>query len=123
MIPCIEINEDSHWIPCKRDAYLETLKALLQLIPLNKVTTYKHLSKLLKTSPRAIGALLKRNDQPIVVPCHRVVRSDRIVGGYTWKGSQNPDFKKRLLILEGVQINKDKVSANFLCSPYERLTR
>lgn len=45
---------------------------------------------------RAVGAALKANPIPIVIPCHRVLRSDGSLGGYA--GGQS--MKQRLLALE-----------------------
>lgn len=45
---------------------------------------------------RAVGTACATNPLPIVVPCHRVVRSDGSVGGYVG----GPDVKKTLLTLE-----------------------
>ncbi|MEK7210967.1 MAG: MGMT family protein, partial [Candidatus Binatota bacterium] len=45
---------------------------------------------------RAVGNALGRNPIPIIVPCHRVVRSDGTLGGY----ALGLDWKKRLLDLE-----------------------
>ena len=47
---------------------------------------------------RAIGNAMRRNPCPIVVPCHRVVRSDGSIGGYS--GELGVSFKKRLLEME-----------------------
>lgn len=46
---------------------------------------------------RAVGGALGRNPVAIVVPCHRVVRSDGSLGGY----GGGVEFKERLLALEG----------------------
>lgn len=46
---------------------------------------------------RAAGSACATNPLPIVVPCHRVVRSDGSVGGY----AGGPDAKQALLALEG----------------------
>lgn len=46
---------------------------------------------------RAVGGALGRNPVGIVVPCHRVVRSDGSLGGYTG----GVEWKRRLLTLEG----------------------
>jgi methylated-DNA-[protein]-cysteine S-methyltransferase len=46
---------------------------------------------------RAVGTACATNPLPIVVPCHRVVRSDGSPGGY----AGGPDAKRRLLTLEG----------------------
>lgn len=75
---------------------------LLQLIPPGMVTTYSSLAKVLGTSPRVVGMLMARNPDPIVVPCHRVVRSDGSLGGYSMGG---PRVKRRLLELEGVEFD------------------
>ena len=47
---------------------------------------------------RAVGSALARNPVPIVIPCHRVVRSDGAVGDYAF-GSQ---MKRELLVHEGM---------------------
>ena len=48
-------------------------------------------------SVRAVGTALGRNPIPILVPCHRVVRSDGSVGQYAF----GPDVKHQLLVREG----------------------
>jgi methylated-DNA-[protein]-cysteine S-methyltransferase len=45
---------------------------------------------------RATGTACARNPLPVVVPCHRVVRSDGTAGGY----AGGPDAKRALLALE-----------------------
>ncbi len=47
---------------------------------------------------RAVGTALKKNPYTIIVPCHRVVRSDGSLGNY----ALGPDLKRRLLEKEGV---------------------
>lgn len=49
---------------------------------------------------RAVGNALAKNPVPIVVPCHRVLRSDGRIGG--WSGL--PGWKERLLELEGITL-------------------
>ena len=46
---------------------------------------------------RAVGNALGRNPVPIIVPCHRVIRTDRTLGGYT--GGLR--YKRALLGIEG----------------------
>ncbi|MCX8184990.1 MAG: MGMT family protein [Sulfolobales archaeon] len=88
----------------------EILFILLQLIPLGKVTTYNSLAKILKTSPRAVGRMLKQNEQPIAIPCHRVIESSRYLGGYSVNGKNMRDFKLKLLKLEEVSFTGCRVS-------------
>jgi O-6-methylguanine DNA methyltransferase len=48
---------------------------------------------------RAVGSALAHNPVPLVVPCHRVVRSDGTIGRYSMGGSDN---KRRILAAEGL---------------------
>jgi len=53
-------------------------------IPLGEVRSYKWVAKK-AGSPgafRAVGQILKRNPYPIIIPCHRVIKSDSKLGGY-----------------------------------------
>ncbi len=70
-----------------------TVIDLICKIPYGHTVTYKWIASKLKTSPRAIGQALKRNPLPIVIPCHRVIKSDRTLGGY----SLGIDVKKWLI--------------------------
>lgn len=84
-----------------------TVYKLLAMIPEGKVTTYGELAKALgrPRAARMIGQILKRNPNPIIVPCHRVVRSNGDIGGYAY-GSH---AKRRLLEKEGLKISKGRV--------------
>ncbi len=48
---------------------------------------------------RAVGTALAHNPVPLVVPCHRVVRSDGLIGQYSMGG---PEAKRRILAAEGL---------------------
>jgi O-6-methylguanine DNA methyltransferase len=48
---------------------------------------------------RAVGTALAHNPVPLVVPCHRVVRSDGMIGQYSMGGSE---AKRRVLAAEGL---------------------
>lgn len=72
--------------------------------------TYKQIAKALKTSPRAVAKILSQNLQPIKIPCHRVVRSDGKIGGYTFKGKRKDKMKIKLLRKEGVKIKHKSLS-------------
>ena len=49
---------------------------------------------------RAAGSALARNPIPIVIPCHRVLRSGGVIGNY----GGGPEMKARLLRMEGAQV-------------------
>lgn len=73
-------------------------------IPKGKVRTYKELAKLIgkPKSSRAVANACGKNPYPIKIPCHRVIRSDGSLGGYSGKGGIKT--KKNLLKKEGVII-------------------
>lgn len=72
-------------------------KAVLS-IPLGEVRSYKWVASEAGSAGawRAVGTILKNNPYPLVVPCHRVVKSDKKTGGYVF-GIKN---KRMLLDLE-----------------------
>lgn len=54
-------------------------------------------------SVRAVGSALGRNPVPLLVPCHRVVRTDGGIGQYSLGG---PDNKRRMLEAEGLDLGR-----------------
>lgn len=83
-------------------------KKLLK-VPKGKVTTYSELAKAvgLKNGQRAIGQIMNKNPYPVIIPCHRVVKSDGKIGGYFY--GQN--VKTKMLSEEGIQIENGKVQS------------
>ena len=81
-------------------------KKLLQ-VPKGKVTTYGELAKAvgLKNGQRAIGMIMKKNLFPVIVPCHRVVKSDGKIGGYEY----GERVKSKMLANEGIKIKDGKI--------------
>ena len=70
----------------------------LQRIPYGKTKSYGQIAKKFNTSPRYIGNVCGLNQHLLVVPCHRVVRSDNTLGGFSSLGGIK--LKKRLIDLE-----------------------
>ena len=84
----------------------EKCYALLKLIPEGKVTTYREIARALNTKAwRAVGSAMAKNKNLMIVPCHRVVRSDGSVGQYALGSNK----KSELLLNEGVEITKGRV--------------
>lgn len=52
---------------------------------------------------RAVGSTMADNPVPLIIPCHRVVRSDGRIGNYSLGG---PEHKTELLSLEGVDLER-----------------
>jgi len=79
---------------------------LLKQIPKGKVTTYREMASAMGTKAwRAVGTAMAKNKNLIVIPCHRVVRSDGTIGQY----ALGTDKKVALLENEGVKISNRKV--------------
>jgi len=90
-----------------KNNFNEKCYALLKLIPEGKVTTYKEMSTALHTKAwRAVGSAMAKNKKLFVVPCHRVIRSDGVIGQY----ALGTDKKIELLLEEGISITKGKVN-------------
>jgi methylated-DNA-[protein]-cysteine S-methyltransferase len=71
-------------------------------VPFGHVDTYAGIARRIGNpkATRAVGNALGRNPIPVIVPCHRVIRSDASLGGYTG----GIGIKQRLLNLEGITL-------------------
>lgn len=72
-------------------------------IPYGAMVSYGELAKMagFPGAARAAGSVMRSNIFPLLIPCHRVIRSDGTMGGYC--GSQEGEdvlLKQRLLSLE-----------------------
>lgn len=74
-------------------------KACLK-IPRGKTATYKQIAAMIgkPNSARAVGNALGKNPFAPYVPCHRVLKSDGSIGGYSGRGGTAT--KKKLLAME-----------------------
>jgi methylated-DNA-[protein]-cysteine S-methyltransferase len=72
-------------------------------IPRGKVSTYAGIAGYLgkAQAARAVGAALANNPFPLIIPCHRAIKSDGTLGGF--QGGM--DMKRTLLKMEGVPFN------------------
>jgi O-6-methylguanine DNA methyltransferase len=81
----------------EREVLLKTAE-----IPMGEVRTYSWVASEIgkPRAMRAVGSALAKNPIPVFIPCHRVVRSDGIIGNY---GLGGPDAKRSILAAEGVE--------------------
>ena len=81
-------------------------KKLLE-VPKGKITTYGELAKAvgLKNGQRAVGKIMNKNPYPVIIPCHRVVKSDGKIGGYAY----GEEIKSDMLTKEGIRIKNGKI--------------
>ena len=76
----------------------------LKKIPRGKVTSYLEVAKAIGKPKafRAVANAVGKNPYPPLIPCHRVIRSDGSLGGYSGKGGIKE--KRRLLLKEKVNL-------------------
>jgi len=76
-------------------------------IPPGRVTTYGEIARALGDVrlSRAVGNALYRNPRPVETPCHRVVKSNGSLGGY----SRGVSEKIKLLQKEGILIKDNRI--------------
>lgn len=76
----------------------------LKKIPRGKVKTYSDVAKAIgkPLAVRAVANAIAKNPYSPRIPCHRVIRSDGSLGGYSGKGGVKT--KKLLLKKEGITI-------------------
>lgn len=93
-------NKKSFSIPIKTEGtdfqkkvWQEVLK-----IPYGETRSYKDIAININNSKacRAVGTAIKNNPIPIIIPCHRVIKSNKDIGNYAY----GIDIKKELLNLE-----------------------
>ncbi len=76
----------------------------LQQIPYGQIRSYGDVARAVGNprGARAVGLANKRNCIPIVIPCHRVIRTNGDIGGY----DSGLHIKRALLELEGVKLSR-----------------
>ena len=75
----------------------------LQTIPWGSVCSYQDVAKGVGSprAARAVGNICRGNPFPLLIPCHRVIRSDGEIGRYT----PDPSLKRQLLHFEGATLS------------------
>ena len=70
----------------------------LRKIKKGKTKSYGEIAKRLRLSPRYVGKICGQNQHILAIPCHRVIRSDNSLAGFSTTGGTN--LKKKLLEFE-----------------------
>jgi len=90
-------------VPAVLDGFSPFARAVLNVcrdVTFGRTITYGQLAQ--KTgrpfAARAVGAVMAHNPLPLFIPCHRVVRGDGKIGGFSAPGGTA--LKKRMLELE-----------------------
>jgi len=89
--------DESGFSPFQREVYSVTRR-----IPYGEVRTYGEIAQGIgkPDAYRAVGTALGKNPLPLFIPCHRVIRNDGSLGGFSAPGGIG--LKARILRLEGL---------------------
>ena len=74
----------------------------IKKIPYSKTVSYNSISKKTKIHPRHVGRICGQNRLLLFIPCHRVIRSDGLLGGFSAK--HGVKLKSKILKIE--ELNK-----------------
>ena len=82
--------------------------AALAAVPYGTALSYRELAAAAghPNAYRATGSVMARNELPLILPCHRVVRNDGRLGQY----GTDPAWKERLLAIEGVAVREGRLA-------------
>ena len=80
-------NQKKVWQEIKKIKYGET-------------KSYKQIAKKVKLHPRYVGKICSQNKLLLMIPCHRVIRADGTLGGFS--ASKGIKLKKRLIKFEKI---------------------
>lgn len=104
---CINGQRDGRDIPIvpQGSEFQQKVWQAMREIPRGEVRSYSELAVMAGNprATRAVASACGSNPYVIVVPCHRVVRRDRGLGGFSW----GLELKRQLLEREGVTISAD----------------
>ncbi len=93
----VDFNTDNAVFPDNFEKFAKSILSTCLKIKYGQTATYKELAQKAgyPKASRAVGNVLSKNPIPLVIPCHRIIRSDGKMGGFTAPGGIN--LKKRLI--------------------------
>lgn len=102
----VEFDEPVDLSAC--GAFARSVLEELRSVGRGQVVSYEQLARLAGRpgAARAVGQAMAHNPVPVIVPCHRVVRSDGTLGGF----GGGLALKRRMLELEGVAFDGERVA-------------
>ena len=93
----------------KGASFFEAVYRVVRAIPVGRAMTYAGVARRAGSAGafRAVGNAMRKNRSWPAVPCHRVIPSSGLLGG--WSGVGGPKEKKTLLISEGIKFSGDRI--------------
>jgi AraC family transcriptional regulator of adaptative response/methylated-DNA-[protein]-cysteine methyltransferase len=103
VVDCVNGSDAHPDIPLdiRGTAFQAKVWETLRRIPRGETRSYAQIAREMKQpkAVRAVARAIARNPVAVIVPCHRVVRSDGSLGGYRWGLKR----KEQLLASEGAR--------------------
>lgn len=104
---CLDGQIDGQHIPIvsQGSEFHQKVWDAMRQIPRGEVRSYSELAAMAGNprATRAVASACGSNPYVVIVPCHRVVRRDRGLGGFSW----GLELKRQLLEREGIQVSAD----------------
>ena len=72
----------------------------IKKIKYGKTKSYKQIAKKVKLHPRYVGKICSQNKLLLIIPCHRVIRTDGTLGGFSANGGLK--LKRKLIQFEKI---------------------
>ena len=97
---CVKFSRDIPLILDGLTSFSTSVLKTCREIEIGQTITYGQLAKKAGSpnASRAAGSVLAKNPLPLIIPCHRIIRSDGKIGGFSAPGGIS--VKKKLLELE-----------------------
>ena len=95
-VPISNVPHEINGTQIQKKIWLE-----LKKIKVGHVKTYGRIAKKYKLSPRHVGKICGQNKLLFLIPCHRVIKSDGNLGGFTSIGGIK--LKKKMLKFESIK--------------------
>lgn len=105
--PISDIPLDLKLTPFQKRVY-----GIVMSIPFGQVRSYRWVATCCGTHPRAVAWAISANPAPILVPCHRVIRSDSSLGGFS------AGYEIKIFLLEHESTVSKDVDASFVRSAH-----
>mgnify|MGYP003887966709 CR=1 FL=1 len=89
LLPGVKTQEKMHLFVKGTNFQIKVWEALLKL-PLGNVTTYQDIATQIQNpkAMQAVGSAVGSNHIAYLIPCHRVIRKDGVLGEYRWSATR-----------------------------------
>jgi len=111
LLGCDKCQTTQQKSPKNLTPFTRKVYAFCKLVPPGHICTYKDLAEAIgvERGYRAVGNALRNNPFAPTVPCHRILKSDWSIGGFSGEtGAESIKVQRKIQLLkaEGIEFNK-----------------